>query len=145
MLILYKKLILSDHSAEGWAWNSHNFICLNCLYYWFWGEVVLKLQKLRWTNIWVKIDFEQSVWEVRVALAEFYLLELSLLLILGECCFKAPKVTLDHYFYHWNVQFYYFCAKSWLWAITVIEDGCGTCWILFTSVISVTSIREKLF
>ena len=52
-------------------------------------------------NFVQKFEFERSQFqEVGMALTEFYLFELSLFQVLGESCFKAPKVPLDECFYH---------------------------------------------
>ena len=80
-----------------------------------------------------------------MVLTEFYLFKLPLLPVLGESCFKAPKVTLDEYFYHWNVYFCYFCTLNQLWAITVWEDRCDVGWISFISVGFIGGIWGKLF
>ena len=50
-LILYKKSTLSDPSLRKWAWHSLNFIYLCYFHRGYYGEVVLKLQTLRWKNI----------------------------------------------------------------------------------------------
>ena len=55
-------------------------------------------------NFVQKVSAEQSqLQKLNIALPEFYLLVLSSLQVLGECCFKAPKVPLDEYFYYQNV------------------------------------------
>ena len=53
-----------------------------------------------------------------VALTEFNLFVLSSLQVPGKSCFKAPKVSLDKFFTHWNVHFCLFCTKKWIWAIS---------------------------
>ena len=47
-----------------------------------------------------------------MALSEFYLIELPLLLVLRETCFKAMRIQLDNYFNCGNFDFCYFCTKS---------------------------------
>ena len=45
------------------------------------------------------INFQRSKFQkMSVELSEFYLLVLSLLRVLGEICFKAPKVPLGEFF-----------------------------------------------
>lgn len=52
-------------------------------------------------NFVEKVDFEPSQSQrMGVALAEFYLFELSLCRVLGESCFKGLKVVLEKYFYN---------------------------------------------
>ena len=46
--------------------------------------------------------------------------------VIMKKCFKALKVPLDQYFYHWNVHFCYFCTKNRLRATAVSEGGRGT-------------------
>ena len=47
-------------------------------------------------NFVQKVEFEQLQFqEVGMALTEFYLFELTLFRVLGESCFKAPKVPWD--------------------------------------------------
>ena len=47
-----------------------------------------------------------------MALSEFYLIELPLLLVLRETCFKVMRIQLDNYFNCGNFDFCYFCTKS---------------------------------
>ena len=42
---------------------------------------------------------------------KFFLFVLSSLRVFGESRFKGPKVPLDEFFYHWNVQFANFARK----------------------------------
>ena len=93
-----------------------------------------------------KFNFEWSQFEdVGVALFEFLWFALSSLRVLEESCFNGPKGRLDKYFYHWNVQFCYFCTKIGLRAITVSEDGRGTHWIVFIASISSFPLGESYF
>ena len=80
-----------------------------------------------------------------MALSEFYLIELPLLLVLRETCFKAMRIQLDNCFNCGNFDFCYFCTKSEFWAITVSEDGHGTLWILLITVLITASIKGKSF
>ena len=80
------------------------------LYYWnvhFW---LILYKKWLWA-ITVSEDRRCTCW--------FFLFELPFLRLVRERCFKGPKVSLDKYFYHWNVYFCYFCTKNGLWGITV--------------------------
>ena len=57
-------------------------------------------------NFVQKVNFELSQFQkMGVAAAEFHLVQLPVLPVLRESCFKAPQVLLDKSFYHLNVQF----------------------------------------
>ena len=48
-----------------------------------------------------KFDFDRSHFgRMGATLTEFYFFKLRSLLVLAESCFKAPKVSLDEYFYN---------------------------------------------
>ena len=52
-------------------------------------------------NFVQNIDFERSQFQkIDVELSQNFLFELPFLRVLGERCFKTPKVPLDEYFYH---------------------------------------------
>ena len=54
-------------------------------------------------NFVQKSNFERSqVQKIGVALTQFYLFVLSLLRVLEESCFKAPKVPLDNFIWTAN-------------------------------------------
>ena len=73
----------------------------------------------------MEFDWSQF-WGMGVALTEFYLFNFYSLPVLRESCFKAPKITLDK-------------------GTTVLEGGCGACWILFILVGFIVGVTEKLF
>ena len=70
---------------------------------------------MRWTNVFTieififaiflrQIDLEQSQFQkMGVALTEFFLIQIVFNTGIKESGCKAPKVTLDKYFYHWNI------------------------------------------
>lgn len=93
-----------------------------------------------------KIDFERShLQEVGTTLVDVYLLNLSPFCVLGESCFKGPKVLLEEYFYNWNVHYLLFCTKIRLWANIVSDHGRLAHWILFIWIAFIAFIRERYF
>lgn len=93
-------------------------------------------------NFVQKVNFQRSQFkEVGMTFSEVLSFVLGSLRALGKSCFKAPKASLEEYFYHWNIYFCYLSTKHWLSAITVSEGGCGTHWILFICFVFIASIK----
>ena len=101
-------------------------------------------------NWFLLVLYKKHLWAIKVyqcgvKLPELSLFVLSLLRVSKKSCFKAPKVPIGEYFYHWNVHFGWFCIKNQLWVILVWESERGTPWILFICVIFIVDIMGKLF
>lgn len=102
-------LTLTNHRIRRLAWNQLKFIYSSYLQCGNQGKIVLKVQKLRWTNLFIikififanfekNIDFERSqLRKMGVVLAKFYLYESLLFRALEESCFKVLKVPLNKY------------------------------------------------
>ena len=121
LLVLYKNATLSNHS-----------FFMFCL-----GNII-SIEMLIFANCVEKINGgDGTPWILFICV-------LPLSQFLGESCFKAPKVPLNKYFYHWNVHFCYVCTKNELLAMAVSKAGRRTHYILFICAVIKAGISGNL-
>ena len=114
-----QKSTSSNHSFKSWTrWTI--FICFAIFSgirgKLFWSSICsIKFSPLKCSFLLILYEkstlndhgFSRWAWHS----GKFFLFVLSSLRVFGESRFKGPKVPLDEFFYHWNVQFANFARK----------------------------------